>query len=115
MAYHKVMEKRCSINIDLSQDARVRLREAYGHFGMKQREALSRLVEWFADQERIVQTLVLGQIPDDYAGDIVSLLYAKRHPPEVGTAEKARDLLHRTSAAFPSRAQKRTRKSSGGA
>lgn len=57
--------------------------------GIKRVEGVRRIFRWFLDQPESVQQLVLGQLPDDMATDIYTLMI-KRAKKQRESAEKQR-------------------------
>ena len=57
------MSGRQNINIELGEGNKDRLEELRGWNGMTQKELVGRLINWFCEQDRVVQQVVLGQIP----------------------------------------------------
>lgn len=68
------MSGRQNINIEMLSGNKDRLEELRQFNGMTQKELVGRLINWFCDQDRMVQQLILGQIPRQYAQDIVRLV-----------------------------------------
>ncbi len=83
------MDERNIVSAVLSGEAKRRLAEVAESLGMKQQELLGRLLEWYTEQDRLVQLIAVKQIPEDYTGDVVDLLYRKRHPEGAGVLDKA--------------------------
>lgn len=78
-----------SVNIDMSEEAKATLGQIWKDAGMTQRAALLRIFTWFLKQEPMVRSLVLGHIPPEDSGDIIDLMYRRRHAGGIGTAEEA--------------------------
>lgn len=78
-----------SVNIDMSVEAKAVLSKIWTDAGMTQRAALLRIFNWLLSQEPLVRSLVLGHIPPEDAGDIIELLYRRRHAGGIGTDEDA--------------------------
>jgi hypothetical protein len=41
---------------------------------MTQKELVGRLITWFCQQDRVIQQVVLGQIPEEIAPDVAALV-----------------------------------------
>ena len=66
-------EPRQNINIELAEGNKERL-ELLRHWnGMTQKELVGRVINWFCDQDRVVQQIILGQIPQEIAQDVARL------------------------------------------
>jgi hypothetical protein len=70
------------VRIELIPDAKDKLMAACDEMGVTQVAAVSRLVEWFADQTDLVQAAVLGLYPRDIRADVAG------HPLEDYPGEK---------------------------
>lgn len=68
------MAARIIVRIELTPDAKSRLNELCKKAGMTQVALLSRLVEWFAGQNDMIQAAVLGQYPTELEADIAKLI-----------------------------------------
>lgn len=68
------MAARIIVRIELTPDAKSRLNELCKKAGMTQVALLSRLVEWFAGQNDMIQAAVLGQYPAELEADIAKLI-----------------------------------------
>lgn len=77
MAKKPAQPKRQTRVIDLSDEAIGGLDAIYKVEGMKQKEMLSRLVEWFVGLDRPCRQLVLGNLPSEYAQDASERLARK--------------------------------------
>lgn len=55
------MPKRNIMRIDLSGRAKRAIEDIHGHHGMTQVAVMSRLVEWFASQDVVMQSAVIGR------------------------------------------------------
>ena len=67
-------EPRQNINIELAEGNKERL-ELLRHWnGMTQKELVGRIINWFCDQDRVVQQIILGQIPQEIAQDVAQLM-----------------------------------------
>ena len=82
---------RTNTNIELPTSCIPKLQEIRDWNGMTRKELVSRLIVWFCDQDQVIQSLVLGQIPSEIAPDVVEilLLRLKQTPtPEPTTAHQ---------------------------
>ena len=77
-------EPRQNINIELGEGNKQRLEELRAWNGMTQKEMVSRVVNWFCSQDRVIQQIVLGQIPDEIAPDVASVLLKRMAEREGG-------------------------------
>lgn len=67
-------KKRIVFRIQLTQDAKKRLLDISDQLGITQIAITSRLVEWFASQEDIIQAGILGLYPKLIERDIATLI-----------------------------------------
>ena len=67
-------EPRQNLNIELTAINKDRLEKLRSWNGMTQKEMVSRVIGWFCDQDRVVQQIILGQIPEDIAPDVAALM-----------------------------------------
>lgn len=63
--------------LELSAEAFRALDEVRIELGMTQKQLFSRVIEWFAQQEKESQHLIVGRLPDRYCSDAAMRL-AKR-------------------------------------
>ena len=68
------MAARIIVRIELTPKAKDRLNDMSDRSGMTQVAMLSRLVEWFANQEPVIQSAVMGHFPPAAEVDIAKLL-----------------------------------------
>ena len=67
-------EPRQNINIELAEGNKERL-ELLRHWnGMTQKELVGRIINWFCDQDRVAQQIILGQIPQEIAQDVAQMM-----------------------------------------
>jgi hypothetical protein len=71
------MAARIIVRIELTPSAKSRLNELTDKAGMTQVAMLSRLVEWFANQDDMIQAAVLGQYPMEIQSEIAGLILKK--------------------------------------
>ncbi|QQE13803.1 hypothetical protein JD969_10170 [Planctomycetota bacterium] len=67
-------EPRQNLNIELAFGNKERLEKLRDWNGMTQKELVSRVLTWFCVQDRVVQQIILGQIPSEIAPDVAELL-----------------------------------------
>lgn len=67
-------KSRQNLNIELAEGAKAQLEAVRAWNGMTQKEMVSRLVNWFCRQDRVLQQVILGQIPEEIAPDVAVLL-----------------------------------------
>ena len=65
---------RQNINIELADGAKDQLERVRGRNGMTQKELVARLINWFSQQDHVVQQIILGQIPQEVAPDVAKLM-----------------------------------------
>lgn len=65
---------RQNINIELADGVKELLESVRASNGMTQKELVARLVGWFCEQDRVVQQIILGQIPSEIAPDVAQLM-----------------------------------------
>lgn len=63
-------EPRQNINIELASGNKDRLEDVRKWNGMTQKELVSRVLSWFCGQDRVLQQVILGQIPPEVAPDV---------------------------------------------
>ncbi|MCC7145656.1 MAG: hypothetical protein IT443_04350 [Phycisphaeraceae bacterium] len=68
------MAKRVIMRIELTPEAKDRLATISENRGMTQVSVTSRLVEWFAHQNEMVQGVILGHYPKELFPDIVPVI-----------------------------------------
>ena len=68
---------RQNINIEVIPGCKEQLKQLRQRNGMTQRELMARLIEWFCQQDQVVQQTVLGQIPESIAPDVARMLLAR--------------------------------------
>ena len=68
------MASRIIVRIELTPAAKDALNELTDKAGMTQVALLSRLVEWFAHQNDMIQASVLGQYPSEIEADVAKLI-----------------------------------------
>jgi len=68
------MAKRFIMRIELTGPAKKELSTLSDRHGMTQVAMMSRLVEWFAGQNELVQAAVLGRYPADIEPDVAKLI-----------------------------------------
>jgi hypothetical protein len=79
--------QRQNINIELADGAKDQLEIIRQWNGMTQKELVGRMVNWFCNQDRVSQQVILGQIPDEIAPDVARIMLeriaqADDHPSE---------------------------------
>ncbi|WP_432798534.1 hypothetical protein [Poriferisphaera sp. WC338] len=70
-------ETRQNLNIELAHGSKEKLEKLRDWNGMTQKELVSRIMGWFCMQDRVVQQIILGQIPSEIAPDVAQLLLRK--------------------------------------
>lgn len=70
-------EPRQNINIELAEGNKERLEMLRHWNGMTQKELVGRIINWFCDQDRVAQQIILGQIPQEIAQDVAKLMLEK--------------------------------------
>ena len=65
---------RQNINIELGEGTKNQLEIVRDRTGMTQKELVGRIINWFAQQDRTVQQIILGQIPQEIAVDVAKLM-----------------------------------------
>lgn len=68
------MARRIILRIEITPDAKENLTGFCSKVGMTQVAAMSRLVEWFAEQSDVVQAAILGLYPADIRADVAKLI-----------------------------------------
>lgn len=74
MATSSSASRRVIMRIELYPEAKDRLTGLCGKLGMTQVAATSRLVEWFCEQQDVVQAAVLGLYPEDIRSEVASMI-----------------------------------------
>lgn len=67
-------DRRVIMRIELFPQAKDRLQDLTDRLGMTQVAATSRLVEWFAAQNDVVQAAVLGLYPEAIKADVANII-----------------------------------------
>ena len=67
-------QRRVIMRIELFPQAKDHLTDLCDRLGMTQVAATSRLVEWFCEQQDVVQAAVLGLYPEDIRAEVASLI-----------------------------------------
>jgi hypothetical protein len=62
------------MRIELFPQAKDHLTDMCHRLGMTQVAATSRLVEWFCEQQDVVQAAVLGLYPEDIRAEVASMI-----------------------------------------
>jgi hypothetical protein len=65
---------RQNVNIELAEGIRDQLEAVRRWNGMTQKEMVGRLATWFCQQDRMLQQVILGQVPAEYAPDVSRLI-----------------------------------------
>ncbi len=65
---------RQNVNIELADGVREQLESVRRWNGMTQKEMVGRLATWFCQQDRMLQQVILGQVPAEYAPDVGRLI-----------------------------------------
>jgi len=68
------MSRRFIMRIELTASAKQKLSALSDKHGMTQVAMMSRVVEWFAAQEPLIQGAVLGHYPIEIEGDVARLI-----------------------------------------
>jgi ubiquinone biosynthesis protein COQ9 len=68
------MRRRVIIRLELTPQAKKALEDVCNNNGMTQVSVSSRLVEWFAQQQNMLQAAILGHYPKDIERDIAELI-----------------------------------------
>lgn len=71
------MAQRHIMRIELSGPAKKKLSTLSDRYGMTQVSMMSRLVEWFAKQNEVIQSATLMNYPSDIAPDVAKLILEK--------------------------------------
>ncbi|QQE13805.1 hypothetical protein JD969_10180 [Planctomycetota bacterium] len=70
---------RANINIELTTESINLLQEIRNWNGMTRKELVTRLIDWFINQDRVIQSIILGQIPSEIAPDLIDILHLRRN------------------------------------
>jgi hypothetical protein len=68
------MARRHIMRIELSGPAKTKVSQLSDYHGMTQVAMMSRIVEWFATQDELIQSAVLGRFPSEIEQDIAKLV-----------------------------------------
>lgn len=77
---------RQNLNIELVEGNKDKLEDVRGWNGMTQKELVGRLINWFCAQDRVIQQVILGQIPDEIAPDVAQLMLRRLAEKATGKA-----------------------------
>jgi hypothetical protein len=69
-----IMARRFIMRIELSAGAKQHVATLSDRHGMTQVAMMSRLVEWFADQDDLIQAAILGHYPEQIEVDVAKLI-----------------------------------------
>ena len=72
------MAKSENTTVRMSEAARRELSTVLKSHGMTQIEALGRVLSWFAQQSKTLQSLVLGNLDDDDEAGVIEVMYKRR-------------------------------------
>ena len=65
------------MRIEITPRAKDALTGFCGRVGMTQVAAMSRMVDWFSEQDEVVQAAIMGLYPTDIRADIARLILEK--------------------------------------
>ena len=71
------MPRRVIMRIELTSAAKDQLTELCHRNGMTQVAVMSRITEWFANQEQLIQGAILGHYPIGIESDVAKLILKK--------------------------------------
>ena len=74
------MPKRSIMRIELTGAAKSKLSSLSDRHGMTQLAMMSRLVEFFASQQNLLQSAMIGRYPEEIEADIANLILKKMDP-----------------------------------
>lgn len=74
MANSSNLPRRVIMRIELYPSAKDHLTDMCSRLGMTQVAATSRLVEWFCEQQDVVQAAVLGLYPEDIRAEVAQMI-----------------------------------------
>lgn len=83
-------ELRQNVNIELAEGSKQRLEQLRQWNGMTQKELVSRVIHWFCDQDRVLQQVILGQIPAEIAPEVAEVILKRMAAGEPVGGEGAR-------------------------
>jgi hypothetical protein len=67
-------DRRHIMRVELTGPAKDNVAKLSGDHGMTQVAMMSRVVEWFAKQDELIQSAVLGRFPSEVRPDVVRLV-----------------------------------------
>ncbi len=82
--------KRQNLNLELTPDAKEAIEKVRAWNGMTQKELVGRLVSWFGRQDRVIQQVILGQIPEQIAPDVARLMLQRLAAGQPSTGDRLR-------------------------
>lgn len=80
-------QQRQNLNIELADGNKDQLERVRAWNGMTQKELVSRLINWFCGQDRVVQQVILGVIPEEIAPDVAQMLLKRLATAKPGDAK----------------------------
>ena len=86
-----------TVQVTMARDDKKVFDRLAKELGMTQKAAFGQLITWFQAQEPMIRSLVMGHIPEEYAGDIIELMYRRRLETQ-GDAARAREVVARAKA-----------------
>jgi hypothetical protein len=72
------MPKRTALRFELTESAKSALETLSDRHGMMQYAVMTRLIEWFVDQDEAIQFAVLAATPAELRVDIAKMLLGRR-------------------------------------
>ena len=81
------------MRIELIPSAKSSLEEMCERRGMTKVSTTSRLIEWFAEQNDVVQATVLGLYPEGVHADVPTMILKRMATDEESDAEPVRSML----------------------
>lgn len=94
------MGKRVIMRIEIAPSSKIRLDQFCDDTGMTKLAAVSRLIDWFCEQDENVQTIVQQLVPSAIQADVAKLIL-QRMAGENGAAHKTNGNGHRARRAKP--------------
>ena len=73
-----------TVSVTMDRDDKVKFDTILSELRMTQKAALGQLITWFQRQEPMLRAIVMGHVPEDYAGDIIEVIYNRRQQLEAG-------------------------------
>lgn len=102
-----------TVNATITKGTNEQINAIAHEFKMHKKYVFGRILDWFVQQDQMLQSTVLGRIPEDYMSDVTAAMFARHHPEEWARVQAETKELgaaaERTAGEPPRPKQKRKR------